>query len=382
MPELDVEFRLFFDNNPATPEQLERVEKIIVEQEIDMMWEGSVHLPLRVDEQGNWEDDDEAYMQPFARVRVEVRMGNGSYTPLIDGPIVGFESKLSSEPGKSMIILTIHDDSISLNQEDRISQFEDQTDGEIAEEVFGEFGDSIQSTDVETTPASGSALTADIFQRGSSMHFLRSLARRQGMHAYVLPGEQPGQSIGVFRSLPTQTDGLSPLVLLGQDRNVEGFSLRFNAQRPARVTATTLRITDQEIVSSDSASDEVDSLGDGSLVQSSSDMSRVILPPQQGESVDIDQATQARAISSSYAVTGAGKTREDYYPNVLSPYRIITLQGGNSPVSGDYLINQVTHSLTRNSYIQAFKLSRNARTDSATGSTGTSSSGAPSRGVF
>jgi phage protein D len=381
VPELTTEFRLFFDNEPATPEQLERVEKISVDQEIDMMWEGSVHLPLRVDAQGNWEDDDEAFMQPFARVRIEVRVGDGRFVPLIDGPIVGFDSKLSSEPGKSTMILTIHDDSVRLNQEDRISQYEDQTDDEIASEVFGQFGDIIQNTDIESTPASGSALTADIFQRGSSMQFLRRLARRQGMHAYVLPGEQPGQSVGVFRSLPKQPDGLTPLTLLGQDRNIEGFALRFNAQRPARVTATSLRITDQEIISGDSGSDDAESLGDGSLVESSSDISQVILPPQIGESVDIDQATRARAISAGFAVTGSGNTREDYYPDVMSPYRLVTLLGGNSPVSGDYLITRVTHTITRNIYKQSFKLSRNARTES-TGPGGSSSSGSPGRGVF
>ena len=382
MTELNVEFRLYFDNNPITPEQLERVERITVEQEIDMMWEASIHLPLHVDEQGNWEDDDEAFMQPFIRARIEVRIGNGSFVPLIDGPIIGYESRLSSEPGESTMILNVHDDSISLNQEDRITRFEDQTDGDIATEVFRSFGETIQSTDVETTPASGSALTADVFQRGTAMHFLRSLARRQGMHAYVLPGDQPGQSIGVFRPLPTQTDGLSPLLVLGQERNIEEFSLRFNALRPSRVSASTLRITDQEIVSSEIGYDDLDTLGDSSLLQSSSDLAGVILPPQQGESVDIDQATQARATSSSFAVFGAGRTREDHYPDVLSPYRIVTLQGGNSPVSGDYLITSVTHALSRNSYIQTFKLSRNARTDNASGSLGSAASGAPGRGVF
>lgn len=382
MPNLEVEFRLFFDNAPATPEQLERVERITVEQEIDMMWEANIILPLHVDEQGNWEDDDEAYMQPFARVRVEVRIGNGSFVPLIDGPIVGFESTLSSEPGRSSMILNVHDDSVYLNQEDSIMRFEDQTDDQIASEVFSEFGETIHNTDIESTPASGSALTADIYQRGTAMQFLRSLARRQGLHAYVLPGEQPGQSIGVFKSLPTLTDGLSPFMLLGTERNVEGFSLRFNAQRPSRISASTLRITDQEIVSSETGYDDVDALGDRSLLQSSSDLAGVILPPRQGESVDIDQATRARAISSSFAMFGVGTTRENLYPDVLSPYRIITLRGGNSPVSGNYLITRVTHTLSRNSYVQTFMLSRNARTGSTSGSTGSSSTGAPGRGVF
>jgi len=382
MPDMEVEFQLYFDNNPVAPEQLERVERITIEQEIDMAWEGRIEMPLHVDEQGNWQDDDEAFMQPFARVRVEVRVGSRDFVPLIDGPIVGFHSSLSSEPGQSSITLNVHDDSIYLNQEDRVSRFEDQTDDQIASELFGEFSDRIASTDVESTPASGSALTPDIYQRGSAMQLLRSLARRQGMHAYVLPGERPGESIGVFRSLPTQSDGLPPLMLLGSERNIEGFTMKFNAQRPAQVSASTLRITDKEVVTSSSSYDDIDTLGDSSVLQSSSDLSTVILPPRQGEIVDMDQATQARAVSSSFAVTATGKTREDHYSNVLSPYRIVTLQGGNSPVSGDYLITRVTHTITRSSYVQSFKLARNARTGGTSGSMGSSSPGAAGRGVF
>ena len=347
-----------------------------------MAWEARIHMPLHVDEQGNWQDDQEAFMQPYARVRVELRVGDQSFVPLIDGPIVGFDSNLSSEPGKSAITLNVHDDSVFLNQADRVTHFEDQTDHEVASEIFGEFSDRISSTDVESTPASGSALTADITQRGTAMQLLHSLARRQGMHAYVLPGDNPGESIGVFRPLPTEPDGVPPLVLLGSERNIEEFMLRFNAQRPAQVSASTLRITDREVVTSSSSYDDLDLLGDSSLLQSSSDLSNVILPPRQGESVDLDQATQARVVSSSFGLAASGRTREDHYSHVLSPYRIVTLQGGNSPVSGNYLITRVTHTITRSIYIQAFKLTRNAMTSAGGGSMGSSTTSAPGRGVF
>lgn len=388
MPELNIEHRLYFNGQPATSEQLERVDRITVEQEIGMIWEGKIRMPLRLDERGTWVDDDEDFMQPYARVRVEVRIGNGSFVPLIDGPVVGHESSLSPHPGESFITLLVHDDSTLLDREDRIARFEGQTDSEIANEVFGEFRDRIRTTDIQTTPASGSSLTSEVYQRGTAMRFLRSLARRNGMYACVLPGDRPGQSIGIFRPLPTRPDGLSPLRLLGQDRNIEDLTLRFDARRPARVSAASLRITDGRIITGGSGYDSITTLGDRSLMADPSHLARVILPPRQGESVDLDGATQASAVFSSYALEARGRIREDHYTDVLSPYRIITLQGGTTRMSGDYLIAGVTHTLTRNSYSQTFRLERNAGTGNTGGggdtgsSRGTNPPPSQGRGVF
>jgi phage protein D len=52
---------------------------------------------------------------------------------------------------------------------------------------------------------------------------------------------------------------------------------------------------------------------------------------------------------------------EETYAAVLQPYQVVTVQAGNTPVSGDYLIAKATHKITRANYSQAFELKRNAR---------------------
>ena len=360
MPE--TEYRVFFNNNSATSEQLERIEEITVEQEMDMVWEARVQIPISTDENGSWTGEDEDFMSSFSRIRVEIRIGGNSFLPLIDGPIVGYDNQKNSEPGQSSIILIVQDDSVYLNREENVSLFENMLDHEIAGDIFAGF-EQIASTEIEDTPSSGSALSPIVVQRGTVMQVLRSLSRRQGMHAYVLPGDSSGQSIGCFKSLPTETDGLSPLILLGADRNIGDFNTTNDAQRPAIVRSSSLHITDKSVATRTSSFGDLELLGDEfTFGESESDATSQILPPYQGESVDLQQAASAEAANASYSLEATGNVLDDCYQSVLQPYRLVTVMAGGTSLSGDYLINKVTHTLTGSNYSQSFSLRRNART--------------------
>jgi hypothetical protein len=356
----DIAYRMFFDNKPATREQLDRMEDITVEQEVDMAWEASIQIPICTDEKGNWTGEDEVFMADFARVRVEIKVGDAEFVPLIDGSIVGFQRQMSSEPGRSAIALTVQDDSIYLNQEDEIFRFENFLDHEIASQIFGKV-QQIASTEIETTRSSSSGQTPVVVQRGTKMQLLRAIARRQGMHAYVLPGKQPGESIGCFKKFPAEPDQLPPLILLGAERNVETFNEHKNAQQPSRVQAFALSITDKTITKSTSDLGKLDLLGDEQAFQQPANIATQILHSCEEDTVDLDRLVQAEAERLSYAFDGTGNILTDCYTGVLIPYRVVTVQGANKRSSGNYLISKVTHTLTASHYSQAFTLKRNAR---------------------
>jgi len=48
------------------------------------------------------------------------------------------------------------------------------------------------------------------------------------------------------------------------------------------------------------------------------------------------------------------------YTSILQPYKNVQVLGVNGQLSGAWLIQQVTHTLTRNHYGQSFRLMRNA----------------------
>ncbi len=364
---MTINYRMFFNNNPATREQLDLVEEITVEQEIDMAWEARLQIPIATDEKGNWEGENEEFLREFNQVRIEISIGDGAFVPLIDGSIVESRDRISSEPGQSMKTVVIQDDSIRLNRSDRVFRFENLLDHEIASQLFGEI-EQIATTEIENTPAPSSSLPPVVVQRGTAMQLLRSLARRQGMHAYVLPGEEPGQSIGCFKAFPSKTDGLPPLILLGVERNVAEFNPINNAQRPARVTACTLNISDKTITQRTSDFGKLELLGEEKTFADEGNTATQILFPRDGDAVDLDQAIAAAALHSSYSTEATGSVFNEAYSDILTPYRVVSVWGANQRRSGDYLISKVTHSLTRSAYSQSFTLQRNAQ--SSVSSTG------------
>lgn len=358
MPETT--YRIFFDNARASRQMLEKIEAVTVEQEVDMAWEARLEIPITLDTAGNWQGDDEEFMRPFCRVRVEVKIGNNPFSPIFEGSITGFDSHMSAEPGKSTITLIAQDDTFYLNRVEQVTAFEDKADHEIAQQLFSDFGQYITSTRVDSTPASGTGLEPLVVQRGTAMELLRRLAKRQGLHTYLLPGENPGENIGCFNAYPTTGDGLPPLILLGESRNLDQLKIRYCACKPSDAMASTLKISDLSVVSETVRTSEAPLLGD-ETAEENSDADMQILPPRQGESVDLRQAVSAVVNAASYSYEVTGGILEETYSQALQPYRVITLQAGNTPVSGDYLVTKVTHKITRAAYSQSFALKRNAR---------------------
>ena len=83
-----VKYRLYFNREPATIEQLDRFEDITVSQAIGMAWSAELQLLVVTDEQGKWSQEKYPFIAEFKPLRIEIKVGDGGFVPLIDGPIV------------------------------------------------------------------------------------------------------------------------------------------------------------------------------------------------------------------------------------------------------------------------------------------------------
>ncbi len=356
---IDYEYRLYFDNNPAKQEQINLIEEIIVDQEMDIAWEAVLRIPFHVDDTGNWVEEKGKFVKSFSRVRVEIKTGDNTFTPLIDGPVVSIENNMYSDPGRSYLSVIVHDDSVFLNRKEEVDLFENMTDSEIAEQIFNSSG-QIFSVDIDSTPMTSSSLSPVVVQRETAMHLLRFLAKQNGFKVYVLPGNNPGQSIGVFKPLPSVQGNLPVLTLLGTDRNIKKFSINDDAQKPSLFTASSLSVKDKTTISTQSNFYDINLLGDASSAGAEVNSSNIFALPNTGESVSPDISVEANAERASYSITATGEILEGIYTAVLHPYTIIPVLLGSSKYSGNYLIEKVTHTLNRSNYLQSFTLLRNA----------------------
>ncbi|WP_209425148.1 hypothetical protein [Pararhodobacter sp. SW119] len=352
---------MFYDQAPATVAQLRQVEEIVVEQEMEMAWEARVRLSLSLDDRGRWRAPPNTTVRPFSRVRIEVRLGERGFRPLIDGPVAGFDTELAATPGSSVVNLVVRDDSVLMNREDDIEVFENRSDASIAEEVFGRF-----ASIAETRMGAATTVHPATVRRGTSIQFLRQLARAYGYLAYVLPGDRPGTSVGVFDAPASQPRGHPALVLLGRARNLQAATFREDAEGPERSSGRVLSITDQQVTASERSYADVALMGDLPPVTSDTAALRE-LPPEENLREDPETSAAGRARRASYGMRMSATLVPGSYDDVLSPYEVVTVRAGTLPQSGDWLLHKVTHRITPSIYAQEIEAKRNARSDPAAG---------------
>jgi hypothetical protein len=339
------EYKLLFDGTSATKEQLERFETITVEQFSDKPWQARLEVSVCLDDQGNWSDDDEPFMKVKSRLRIELRIGGGSFQPLIDGPVVGFDSDRRSSPGQSFVTVVVNDDSVLLNQTATVATYSPGTkDSDIARQIFGRYTAAVKQQQVSDTKSAPDPLPPEPRQRGTDMQLLRKLARRNDYVCGVVPGAQPSSSIGVFAATPVFTEKPPDLVLLGRERNIEAFDVKLNARNQRNVVASTLSFSNKQTVTRRSQVRDLGLAGED------------LLRPGSGETVDLQNAVDSEAKKSTRAFEATGSVRQGCYGGVLIPFHPVTVKLGATGTSGEYAIEKVTHHLGRSEYTQDFTL--------------------------
>jgi hypothetical protein len=356
------QYRLYLNDAPATANQLARFEDITIEQEMDKATQGRFQVPLCVSAKGVWDGETEAFLQGMTRVRLEVQMQNADWIPLIDGPIITVESAMFNEPGRSMLTLVVSDDSFFLHRDETVASFQGSDDA-IAGQIYDQVPE-IASVDLDTAPSPSSAGFTTTVLRGTQMEFLKQLAQRQHMHAYVTCGDSPGQSVGCFKldPDPTKDYGLAPMVLLGTGMNIFSFNSETTVGQTATYTSSQINLTDGS--TDDRSADPSDIAQQGTNPPPGTTVTR-LLRPGIADAVSLARAVQAASERAAYALSAQGEVMKEVYTSVLQPYQCLQVNGANGTLSGTWLIEQVTHTLTRNSYGQTFRVIRNAQSAGA-----------------
>ncbi|WP_313915798.1 hypothetical protein [Tahibacter sp.] len=343
----EARFRVWFGERAASEDELRRIEDIEVVQAMDQPWEARLNVVLCVDANGAWLHWPGDTAEPFSRVRVEIDVGDGDFVALIDGPLVGIDASLDSQPGRSGATLLVRDDSAFLNRDEETEPpWEFTRDSAIVEELFGRFA-QIAQTDIEPTEATPAYTT----RRGTVMDFLYELAALNDRHVYVLPGAEPGQSIGCFLPDPTEAGALPALVLLGSARNLVNASIVQDPDAGGEYFAQTLSIDDQGVASLQNGASELGLLRDLPAVPLDL-RPRRLLHPADNTRADASAALEAQARRDGYVYRLTSQVVPGCYAAVLTPYQKVRVDAGATPYSGDYLIERVTHRITPSQYSQ------------------------------
>ncbi len=347
-------YRIYFNNAPATPEQMALLAEIRIDQGIGIAAEAQIDLPIGTDTAGLWPGIEADHAQAFTRVRIEVQVADADFAPLIEGLIVGNRYAMKSNPNESLMTLIVQDDSVQLSRDEKVVLFEQMAPQDIVGTLFAEAGLTAE------IDAPADATPRVLVQRGTNMQLLRELAKRHGMFAYVRPGATPGASIGMFKLAVFDAPTLPEIVLLGEKRNVASFSAEFDALRPIKVQAFGLGLADKTVLSSSAQTAVPAPLGP-LAVHAMNQPGASLLVGTAGEQAELDGLVAAAVDRSSWAYSAEGELDTDNYAGVLQPYQLVTVRGVGGYLSGDYLIGHVSHILNDSGYHQRFSLHRNAR---------------------
>lgn len=349
--------RIWFGDRAASEDELRRVEEIEVTQEMDAFWEAQLRLVLCLDANGNWQHWPGDTAAPFSRVRIEIDVGSGRFTPLIDGPLVSVDAALDSQPGRSTATIVVRDDSAFLNRDEEVEPpFEHRSDSAIAEELFGRF-EQIRDTRIEGTDATPETTT----RRGTVLQFLRDLGKVSDRHVYVLPGDEPGASIGCFLPDPVDATDLPALVLIGDARNLSNATVMQDPDGGETTQAQVLRVDDQGVTSFETSAADLGLMRN--LPALPADLTpRRLLNPADNSREDPAAAATAQARRNGYVYKLSSAVIPGCYGAVLTPYQKVRVDAGATPYSGDYLITKVIHRITASIYTQQVE----AKTDSVT----------------
>jgi hypothetical protein len=350
-------FRVWFGDRAASADELGRIEEIEVTQEMDAFWEARLRMALCLDANGAWLHWPGEKASAFSRVRVELDIGGGRFAPLIDGPLVSIDAGLDALPGRSTATVVVRDDSAFMNRDEEIEPpFEHRSASQIAEEMFGRF-EQIQDTRIDATDAAPETTT----RRGTVLQFLRELGQANDRHAYVLPGEEPGASIGCFLPDPEGTAGLPPLVLVGDGRNLANASVTEDPDGGERTQAAVLRVDDQGVTSFETSAEDLGLMRN--LPAQPADLTpRRLLDPTDNTREDPAAAATAQARRNGYVYKLTSQVIPGCYGTLLSPYQKVRVDAGATPYSGEYLITKVVHRITASVHTQELE----AKADSAT----------------
>jgi hypothetical protein len=293
---------------------------------------------------------------------------------IFDGYVLS--QKIHLEIGITNSTLTVwgQDACWLMNQTEKVREWVNVTDAGVAASIFGEY-DGITPSDQNTTDDSPSHTedTHSLMQRGSDIAFLRMLARRSGKVCRIACADKPGVRTGYF-AVP-KLDGDPAVTITLNDPNnwtVGAIDLEWDATRPTAVTARTALFsdTDPNVAVVDTSDSGLTSLGDRTLAAFTGQPMTVALATAVDSAGELTQRAQGLLRETGWFLRCEGDADVERLGVVLRAGMLVSLVGVGALLSGNWIVWDVRHRLTREDHKMTFTLLRNAIGNPSSGGSG------------
>jgi phage protein D len=326
--------------------------EVELDDELAGMFRLRLALPQEAD--GTWRYLDDERLTVWKEVAIAAGFASGT-EELMLGTITHVRPSFDPDPSKCTLEIWGMDGSVLLDREEKLKDWPNKKDSDIASEIFNEYG---LTPEVENTEVVHDEAISTVIQRETDMQFLKRLALRNGFDCYV-EGTR-----GYFRPPAVDAEPQPVLALhFGAETNVNRFSLEVNALSPANVTMFQVDRLNKEILEAAAESSLQTPLGDtdanGLLADGMNPgqvYMRMNVATGNPEMIALCQGVFHQA---EWFVSGEGEIAAAQYGHVLRPRGTVTIKGIGETYSGLYYVSHATHILTPDGYTQSFRVKRN-----------------------
>ena len=132
------------------------------------------------DIEGDWIFPDHDKLELFEEISINAKFPDDKKQNLIQGYITSINVHIDESEAESYIEIHGMDSTVLMDLEEKKETYTDKSDSDIAQEIFGNYGFSV-NLDATDPPPTGFTRT----QRGTDIQFLKELAAKMALNALL-----------------------------------------------------------------------------------------------------------------------------------------------------------------------------------------------------
>jgi hypothetical protein len=352
-------------NGTAVPEEFyDAIEQMEIEESSDRPGALLLKLPVNRTSSGDLEFVGDGTFEPMTNVTLTVTPAEPGLRAqcIFDGYVLSWRLHLDRASTSSTIDVWAQDASWLMNIDDNVAEWSGRTDGEVANAIFGSYGFTPDAGNTKNDSPSHTPDTHTLLQRATDLQFLRGLARRGGKMCRVACTDSPGARTGYFVSPAVTGQPVATISLFDPNNwTVETLDFDWDVMRPTEADASQVDLTQASDTGTDVTADDsgLAPLDDRDYPTYLGQSSTLLLTAP-ADLPELDQRTAAVLAESGFFSRCSGEADADRIGTILRVGDIVTIEGAGSIQSGNWLVWNVRHRYSPDSWKMSFTLVRNA----------------------
>jgi Phage tail baseplate hub (GPD) len=333
--------------------------------EVEESYEGPDVLVLRVPvnrtSAGDLQYVGDGTFEPYTGISMVVTPSGQGAQCVFDGYVLSWQLHVDRSSSSSKLDVAAQDASWLMNIDDNVKEWPGQTDGQVANAIFGAYGFTpADANTVDDSPAHDPH-GHSLFQRATDLQFLKGLARRAGKICRVACTDTAGQRIGYFIRPSVDVEPVATISLVDPNAwTVDTLDFDWDVMRPSEVDASQVDLTQ---ASDDGAETDTDASGLTTLADrdlptyTGRPSTQLLTTP--ADVAELPQRTAAVLTESGFFVRCTGEADADRLGVILRAGDVMTIEGAGAIHSGKWLVWAVRHRFALDTFKMRFTLVRN-----------------------